>query len=197
MPLDTIINVIGVDEAAAEFGTAEKDLMRLERMINYVSARAERYCNTRFKKRFALSLTLSGATFELLDVGSPIIAVTSVTAGGVLLASTDYQVLKERGQLYRAAGWSDASSAQVQGINNVVVVGDFGYDPIPHEVVEAALMLLRIRGSRAGGEGIRAERIGDYSYERAGPMPGAPDTGAGDMPEEVRHLLDPYVRHVV
>jgi hypothetical protein len=198
MPLDTDINLVDVDDAAQELGTAEADLYRLERLINFVSARIERYCQTRFKKR-TLTLTLNGPDFDLLDVGSPIVSITSVTVGGEALATTDYSILSERGQLYRGAKWSAPENGKPAGIRNVVVAGSFGYDTIPYDVVEAAIILLRFRmnNSSMGGAGMRSERIGDYSYERAGPTPGVVDVGAHDLPEEVRALLDPFVRHPV
>lgn len=196
MPIDATINLIGVDDAMQEIGAREADLLRVERLVNFVSARIERYCNTRFKKR-TLTLTLSGVDHELLDLGSRIISVSQVKQSGIVVPASEYTVLKERGQIYRPARWGAGtdSVSGAAGVNDIEVTGVFGTDPIPHDVVEAAFLMLRARFSRAGSEGLRSERIGDYSYDRFAQVPGVADRGADDIPTEVLALLDPYVRH--
>lgn len=193
MPLDTAISLVSVDDAAQILNVEESGLIELERLINSASSRIERYCRTRFKKR-TLTLTLNGPDFDLLDLGSPVVSVASVTLGGVALTASDYEVLNERGQLLRSGGWTDPIGSRPQGIKNVVVSGDFGWDPVPHEVITALYMIMRVRLNRVGSEGLQSESIGDYSYTRFGQTAVTQSVGAEDIPEEARHILDPYVR---
>lgn len=202
MALDENVAVISVDEALLALGLGENDHNRVERLINYASARVERYCHTRFRKR-SLVLTLSGPDFEMLDLGSPVVSLSnggvgSVKVGGVALLTTEYTLLKERGQIYKSGGWSGGEDpiSGAGGLLNVEVSGDFGWDPVPFDVQEAVLIIIRGKVSRPGGEGLQSERIGEYSYSRFAPG-GAGSAVPNDIPEEARALLDPYVRYPV
>ena len=196
MALDETINVVGVDNVMLELKLGEEKHATIERLVNVASRRLEKYCNTVFKAR-EITRVLNGPDFPLLDLGGPIISVTSVTVGVDVLSVDDYEVLNVRGQLYRSAGWSGGGSpiTGVGGLNNVEVEAVLGYEPIPYEVVEAAIILIRGWVERPGSEGMQSERIGDYSYTRFN-RDAATVSARGTMPEEVLDLLEPYVRHV-
>jgi hypothetical protein len=185
-PLDTAIAILDPDDVLLELGLSEAEFSRVERLVNAASARLERYCNTIFRAR-EVTRVLSGSPHPLLDLGAPIVSVSSVTIDGQPLVSSDYRVLAARGELYRDGGWATYSALSGGvGVNNVTVVATLGYEPIPHDVQEACLLLVRYWREQAGRLGLASERVAEYAYER---LP-----ARGDLPDEVRALVEPYRR---
>lgn len=179
MPLDQKVAIVDPDEAIEELKLADADYRRVERLVNMASVRLERVCNTVFRRR-TITRTFEGDGTPILDLGGPIIAVNWVTIDGVVEPAKDYTVDKEGGRVIRTGGWP-------VGIRNVAADAVMGWDPIPHEVVEACLALVRRSASAAAGD-LKAERIGDYSYERFDPR------GESDVPDDVEALVLPFRR---
>jgi len=186
--------LLGVDETILALGLSEVDYDRVERLINAVSARIERYCRTKFKKRTE-TIKLTGGTGPILNLGAPLATTDGlvVKIGGV--AVTDYTAMSERGELYRDGGWLSYSILSGWGtsINNVEVTAQFGYDPLPDDAKEAALITMRYLFSNEGREGMQSESIGgEYSYTKF--LQQWERGGSALLPPEATDLLEDFVR---
>lgn len=179
MPLDREIAIVDPDDALQELGLGDDQYQRVERLVNMASARLERVCNTVFRRR-TVNRTFDGDGTPILDLGGPIIGVNWVTIDGAVDPAANYTVDKEGGRVVRRGGWP-------VGIRNILSDAVMGYDPIPHEAVEACLALVRRSVSAASGD-LKSERIGDYAYERFEPR------GEGDVPDDVEALVLPFRR---
>jgi hypothetical protein len=187
MPIDESIAITSVDDALIELGLPESEFARIERLVNAASARLETFCGTVFKKR-TVTKTITGGDHVLLDLGAPIISVDYVKIAGVALGAADYKVLNRRGELYRDGGWAtySALAGTSTGVGNVEVKAALGYDPIPYEIQEACMQLVRYWKENAGRFGLASERVTEYSYQRA--------ATSGDIPEEIREMVLPFRR---
>lgn len=187
MPQDTAISLVDLDLLMAELGASDDDYVRIERLANSASARILRACNRVIKAR-EVTLTLDGDGGALLDLGAPIVSVTSVTMDGqALVAGTptdpqDYLIHKARGQLVRQGGWNE-------GVGNITVVTTIGEETVPHDLQQAAHLLVR-HWHQTTDSDLQSERIGDYSFSRFAPGIGQ----AGDLPPDVQSLIEPYRR---
>ncbi len=200
MPLDTTIYLVSVDDVMHELNAPDTDFFVVEGLVNAASARIEEFCDRIFKQR-TVTKTFEGYGDTTLDMGGPIISVSSVTIDGVALvegATADFQVLHARGEIYRPGGWP-------YGIQNIVVTAVVGYSTIPHTVRRACIDLVKhwYRGGTpglggGGGAGdIISERISDYSYTRAGPSAALLRKEAdADLPDAIEDRLLRYKRWV-
>ena len=186
MPLDTSLAILNVDDILQELGATEDDYLKVERLLNAASDRLERFCNTKFKKRSAITLTLNGNGQALLDLGAPILSVTSVTIEDQVVPATDYKVLATRGQLYYENTWPI-------GVQNIVVACSLGYDPVPHPITEACMFLVREWFERPSTE-YQSEKIGDYSYTRSDRVRRPLEDQDPDLPMVVKSLALPFRR---
>lgn len=178
MPLDQALAILDVDDALEELGLGDADYRRVERLVNAASARLERRCQTVFRPR-TVTRAFSGDGTPLLDLGAPILGVNWVTIDGLVEARANYGVDGPAGRLIRPGTWP-------VGILNIAADARLGWEPVPHEAREACLILVRRMAFPATG--LRAERIGDYSYERFD------ERGEGDIPDDAEALILPFVR---
>lgn len=195
MPEILAVNAIITDaDAAAALGITTSD--RLVQIVNAASTKIEAYCRSVFKPR-SFTKTLDGTTNPLLDLDAPISSVTSAQLGDdVLVVDVDYQVLADRGQLFRLSGWAASRGKRPVGVRGVIVVAVLGYGTIalpavPEDVKEACRRLVGRWHSRGVGGEFQSERIGDYSYSR---FPYGAALAVG-MDEDLAAILSPYVRH--
>lgn len=180
---DNSIIMVSVDDALIELGASESEYVRVERLVHAASARLEAFCCTIFKKREVTKI-MDGPASVVLDLGAPILKVTSVKVDGVALAEvTDFLVLPERGELYRAAGWGAA-------LRSIAVEAELGYDPIPHPAQQACMMLVRTWHQDKGSD-LQGETISGYSYTR---FPKDTARGDSDVPPDVQALVLPFRR---
>lgn len=190
MPLESDRVILTVDDTMRLLDAAEDALPRVELLINAVSRRVERFCNTIFRMR-RLRLLLDGVPSAYLDLGGPIVTVHSVNFEGTPLiqapvtawitATYDYRTLAD-GRLLRSAGWGSLPAS-------IDVDATLGYDPIPADVIEACNVIIRERHTDRGGD-LKSESIGGYSYERFDRA----DAIDADIPMEAKELLLPYRR---
>jgi len=163
MPLNEDLAIMSVDEVLMALGFSEDSTNEIERLVGAGSRAIERHCREFIKSR-DVTLILSGPNHPLLDLGAKVLAITSVTMDGQVVA--DYKILAERGQLYRDGGWAAFSplSGFSAGINNVAVEGTFGMSPVPEDYKEALLAWIRHQLARRGREGLSSERFPEYAY---------------------------------
>lgn len=182
MPLDHTVAIVDPDDVLAELGLDDSSYTRIERLVNAASARLERTMNTVFRAR-DITRVFDGGGYPALDLGGPIVQGTAVTVliDGVAEPATGYTVDYPAGRLVRGAGWP-------VGLRNIAVTAKLGYDPIPHEAVEAVIAFAKHLYRTSASGDLKSERLGDYSYERFEP------SGEGDLPADVEALVLPYRR---
>lgn len=210
------IQIMSVEECLADLGLAPEDYLRIESLLNAATTRIENYCHSMFRRR-TLTNFYTGWPFNLLDLGAPVLSTTgelevSILHDAVLqtydlLDPSTYTILNARGQLFRYFGWtyfsaigtpSPATWFFLPNMKNVQVVGDFGWDPIPDDVTQVCLSLVRFWNSLRGREGLLEERIGEYTYRtQLGGRASGGNVEQDGIPTEILAPLDPYVRHPV
>jgi hypothetical protein len=222
----TGVQTVSVEEILNDLGLNESSYLYAENLLNAACTRIESLCNTFFALRGpGYVLSLDGPPFPLLDLGClpvgeyPNYGITAVAVGGNAIdvsnldpntGSPTLTILQKRGQIYRVGGWMVYSPMAwtpfIGGFGwgpflpqNVQVTGTFGYDPIPPDVVDATMKLVRYWDSLRGREGMLEERFDVVAYRTnkrvfggAGQVDYQDTTG---IPDEVFALLQPYVRH--
>ncbi len=178
MPVDRKVALLDPDDVIEELGLTDQDFRRVQRLLTVASARLERRCQTTFALRTEVR-TFDGNATPILDVGSPFVAVNWATIDGAVEDRANYIEDGPAGRLIRPATWP-------AGFRNLRVDALYGMDPVPPEVREAAMLLVRRLAFPALG--MRSERIGDYAYERFD------ERGEADLPDDVEALVLPFVR---
>lgn len=195
MPLDANA-IVTLEEVKAELGIVGTDEdARLETLINAASDRIERFTGQWWRRRLA-TFTLNGGATPLLDVGQRIISLSHVRLGGRLLSEPqDYEQVGNTGWLFRLAGWADPVPGRTAGIQNVEVMGDVGWDPIPDDVKRACILLVGYyRRQDPAAADLISESIGAYAYTRSSAR--VPGTTA-DPFTQIEGMLQDYVRRGV
>lgn len=178
MPLDPAVAILDPDDVLAELKLDDSEYARIERIVNAASARLERAANTVFRTR-AVTKTFDGDGTPVLDLPGPAIAVHWVTVDGKVQDAAAYVVDTDLGRVIATGGWP-------LGLRNIQVNATLGYDPVPHEVREACLLLVRRMASPSSD--LHSEHIGDYGYTKFEP------SGEGDLPDDVEALVLPFRR---
>lgn len=84
--------------------------LRLEMLINSNSAMIARACDRVFTRATYTAETYQGTNRQLLVLRQwPVVSVTSVSVGGTVMASTEYEIKtqdQDRGVIYKSNGWN-------------------------------------------------------------------------------------------
>jgi len=192
MPYDQEYALVSVEDVLLDLGLTDTDYNQIERLVNSASRRILGFCDRPALKARDVVLQFNGDGGPLLDVGAPIIRVQTVTilsqragAPDTDLAIADLIVDSSWGTIFYRGGFAP-------GVQNVQFVGRIGMDPVPPDLREACLALIRFwRTTGLGASDLQSERIGDYSYTRFAPVAG---DAARDLPAEVQTMIEPYKR---
>lgn len=139
----------------------------LEGLLLRVSEAIETHCHRVFAVETVSEVFRPDAGAKaheaLILTRRPVIAITSVTADGTLLAASEYEVDKESGLLYRLS--DDARSTWSEA--KITVVYSSGYATIPGPVQQGIFELVKLnQAARTRDPALRSENIleGLYSY---------------------------------
>lgn len=156
-----------------------------ERLISIASARADNHTSRRLAAQ-DVTLYLDGRGGMSLDVREhPINSVTSVHMDsgrdfGSDTEVTDYDILSERGQLFRSGGWA-------KGKQNIKVVCNVGYATVPDDLEESILQLVGywLQSPNVGWLETGSAEAGGYQTRYVGVL---------DVPFQIRNVWDAYRR---
>ena len=88
--------------------------VRLENLINRISAMIAHYCDRAFTRATYTAETYHGNNRQLLILKQwPVVSVTSVSTGGTVISSSEYEVKSQdqaMGAIYMAGGWNAATT---------------------------------------------------------------------------------------
>lgn len=206
--------ILSVEEILDDLNLDAVQYLRVEALLNAASNTIERHCHTIFRKQ-TITKKFTGRPFPILDLGAPVIGLpsdVSILHDAVLqtfdtLDPSTYTVMNERGQLFRYYGWtyfsaigtpSPATWFFLPNMFNVKVTATFGWDPIPADVANVCLSLVRFWNSIRGREGLLEERMGEYTYRtQLGGRSSAGNVEQDGIPTEILAHLDFYIRHPV
>jgi len=183
----------------AGYSTADKDAV-----INRVEEQIDRICHDRFYEHSA-TVTLDGNGKQRLphEQGKALTNVSSLTVDDSLVSSDSYSF--NDAEIYYEDDaddvWSwpgDVRPRFRDGIQNVVIVADWGWETTPYSITRAAILMVQMElaliGEASpvpgGSAGFKSEKLGDYSYTLADGQ--SPITGHA----EIDRLLRPYIRSV-
>lgn len=163
---------------------------KLFRWAEATSLRFAGICNRTF-----FAQTVSEAFYGVCGASSlplthlPIISVTSITQDGTVLTTDDYLRYDDAGMIYRmSSGVRTCWYAQL-----VTVVYRAGYDPIPADVSDAALSIMRHKFATDGRDpmlrSFQIEGVGREDYWV--PM----TNGGGDLPLDLQPVADTIQRY--
>jgi hypothetical protein len=136
-------------------------------LVEAACAFVERYCKRTFGlTTFAAERHDGGGENALFVNGFPVVAVEKVTITAA--DGSETEVAGEHVAFAEATGEirfkeGAAYAAFPRGFQNVAVAYTAGFADVPGDVVEAAAEVAAWLHSRAGLDGISAEKLGDYS----------------------------------
>jgi hypothetical protein len=189
--LITVDDVLACRELAALATRAD-----IGDLMSAVSRRIERRAGRCFGLAYRIA-TLDGKGLPRLYLPArPIVSINSVTIGGIEVENTGgdaWTFDADTGRIELGAGRSDGRFAGrfPRGSGNVVIAYTGGLDPVPADIKQAALALLKfvVTGKRHSGQFISGS-LGDESYELA-PIP------SGKLPGSVEMWLNGYHNFVM
>jgi hypothetical protein len=129
------------------------------------------------------------STAILLTRRWPLVAVTSVTEQGAVLASSKYSS-NELGAiklLTTGRFWA-------YGRESVVVVYTAGWSSVPADLAYAAGLIAAFGFNTAPKVGLQSERIGQYSYTLGSDSSASSGTGGFGIPPEAERILASWRR---
>lgn len=142
------------------------------------------------KETLTETFRLEAARQKLILARAPVVSVTSVVEDGITLAAADYEIDAGPGLLLRLDDDTPAAWEPCK----ITVVYSAGWETVPDDLKLAATKLVQAAfASGSRDPDLKRERVdgvGEWEYW-VGP--------AGDplVPDEVMHLLAPYVVHQV
>lgn len=178
-----------LSRAKSMFGIPDDDQSRdleLTLLISAASGAIENYCRRSFGLKQYQEEKYDGIKGNNLSLQQyPIREISSVAICNSLI--TDYEVIMERGMLFRANGW-------IAGQRNIAVTYTAGYvlpddateenpSTLPEPLELACLLYAQMLQRQPG---VTAERVGDLSVTYA-------NDGIG-LPSPVKSLISPYRR---
>jgi len=160
----------------------------LDALIDYASERIESHCGRKFASESVVDYLDGTGTSRLVLSRRPVTALTGVYEDSdrvfgaeAELDSSDLVLHPERGIVDRVGG------VFVRGRRNLKIAYTAGYATIPDDVALACVKLAAAwyAHARAGADGIRREKLGDYDALYA----------AEALPVDVEAALAPYREH--
>jgi len=187
--------------ADIDFWPAGWEAATKEAVISRVEEYIERVCGDRFYS-FSETVTVNGSGKRELHHGQPyrLSEVSAIEINGSAVDADDYSY--DEWTIWRKADysgsewWANYGPVFSAGIRNVEIAGVWGHDSTPESIKRAAILLvqyeLSIMGEAsppAGGVAqFQSERMGNYSYSRAG------QAGPITPLPEVDRLLGPWIK---
>lgn len=198
MPLNQVISILSPDDVILDLGLTDANYPEVERQINAASARIEVFLDKPVKARDVV-LRFDGTGDPILDVGRIVniqtLSILSHQAGvaDTNISASDYLFDQPGGRIFYRGGFP-------RGFQNIQLIARLGFDPVPDDIKEACLALIRFwRGTGLGGD-LKSERIGDYEYTRFTPASLTPGLvlGSGDaapdLPQDIQAMLASHRR---
>lgn len=126
----------------------------------------------------------------------PVVEVTSITDDGETIDVADVKLWGEMGNISFRARPTRSRRYWTQGVGTVAVSYTAGWSTVPDALKTAGLVIALHSFNTAPKAGLRAERIGAYSYELGGAsVAGGQDGGGGfGIPPEAERILASYRR---
>lgn len=141
-------------------------------------------------------------TIDVLDVDDgiwqvwtrryPVVAISSVTEAGSVVASTGYALALDFGLVKRLG---DLTSWAI-GRSGVVIAYTAGFSAVPGDLKHAAALIAVHAFNTAPRSGLKSEKIGQYSYELGGASVAGGESGGGGfgIPPEAERILAKWRR---
>ena len=181
------------------YSTADKDAV-----IDRVEEQIDRICHDVFYEHSA-TVTLDGNGQQRLphEQGKNLTGVSSLTVDSGAVSADSYSF--NDAEIYYVDEaenvWSrleDTKPRFRRGVQNVVIVGDWGWETTPYSITRAVILMVQMElaliGEASpvpgGSAGFKSEKLGDYSYTLADGQ--QPITGHA----ELDRLIRPYIRSV-
>ena len=140
----------------------------INRLINSVSALAERYCRRTFAREVdRVEKHDGGDWLEIFLRLTPIVSIKTVTVDGLEMDSSDYTYDAATGRLRRGNGYvhPEFENWFPAGMNNVVVTYTGGYTTIPDEIKEACVQgVVQLVAQKNRDFSLQSESFADYSW---------------------------------
>lgn len=143
------------------------DTNRLQYLIDYCTAIINGYCNTDFNNYPNETILADGEGIQLLNLGKRIYRLESVTDVVTKEIYPNVIIYSDKRFLFnRESTFSDDCA-------NIEVVGDFGWETVPQDVINVLVALCNmyyglLNDASALGKSVgplKSESIGDYSYQ--------------------------------
>ena len=137
------------------------ELTRAELLLDLASAAMRVYTGRTLSAVVGDTVVLDGTYSALLRLPNyPVTTLTSITAEGILVPSTDYLLYADAGMVRRTTGWGWGWT-----YGGVTVVYSHGYAEGSAEMLTLKGICLGLASATLGNpDNLKSEQIGTYSY---------------------------------
>lgn len=157
------MNVVDIIKNA----TAEQDI-KVQAVLNYCSSLIDAYVGFSFVEEKDVTIYTDGDGHNKIALPKRIIKITSIsTTDGYNYSVSDMRIVGERKKKVL-----NVKESFDDGCDNLVVVGDFGWETVPQDVIDCLVLLCNSNYNILNDEEVldklarpfQQEKIGDYSY---------------------------------